>query len=356
MKTLRDLRFLCLSAMLSVAACDDSGTDPALDHVTPAEELELAVLADEGSFDVAMTLTSVTNDVAFARGHSGALQARTLSAEAEAAFAQARAAMLAGDHRKALEMSDIARRLVARALIATGGLPTVEDLIERLEDILLTLDVDVVDDPDALRVELETIIAEAKALLESGDSVGAAARAILGEQRIRFHRGRHHHRGDIAPERARLGVALAGTAVRLAERLINAQIASSDGVSDQADRQQRWLAHAKKMLERAENALSNGRFARALHFAQHAQWSALKAVILPGGITEQEVRGMVELAQGLHEQARVALGDDPTELQVRLWERAGDLIEIGLRKLEAGHKRGVAALWRAAVISNWLMG
>jgi hypothetical protein len=354
MKTLRDLRFLALSALMAAVACDDSGTELALDQVTPAEALELAVLADEGSFDVAVTLTTVMNDVAMVRGNSGALQAQSLNAEAKAAFAEARAAMLAGDHRRALELSDIARRLVARALIATGGLPTVDDLIERLEDILLTLDVDVVDDPDALRVELETIIAEAKALLEAGDSVGAAARAILGEQRLRFHRGRRDHRGDIAPERARLDVALAGSAVRLAERLINAQILSTDvASSDRPDRQQRWLAHAKKMLERAETALSNGHFARALHFAQHAQWSALKAVILPGGITEQEVRDMVELAQDLHKLARAEVGDDP--IKVRLWNRAGDLIEIGLRKLEAGHKRGVAALWRAAVISHWLI-
>ena len=168
------------------------------DELTPQEELQLAVLADQGSFDIAVELTQVMNNVATSRGMGGATQARALNAEARAAFAEARAAMLAGDHRRALEASTIARRLIARALIMTGGVPSVEDLIERLQDILLTIDPEVFDDPDALRAELEVIIAEAQALLASGDSVGAAARAILGEQGTRMRRGRRDRRGDVA--------------------------------------------------------------------------------------------------------------------------------------------------------------
>ena len=350
-------RALALLGLLAVGACDDGTTDPSFENLTAQQQIELAVLADQASFDIAVDLTSVTNDVAMARGHGGALSARAFTADARAAFAEARKAMLAGDHRRALEVSDIARRLIARALIATGGVPAVEDLIERLEDVLLTVDDEVFDDPVALRVELEAIITEAKALLASGDSVGAAARAVLGEQHARLRRGRHHRRGDIAPARARLEVALAGTAVALAERLIADHVVPTDvAETGVPERQTRWLAHAQKMLERAERALANGRFARAVHFAWHAQWSALKAVILPGGITEGELRGMVELAQTLHEQAAVAIGDAPTDLQLRLFNRAGDLIEIGIRKLENGHKRGVAPLWRAAVISRWLIG
>ena len=44
-----------------------------------------------------------------------------------------------------------------------------------------------------------------------------------------------------------------------------------------------------------------------------------------------------------------------SELELRLFRRAGELIEIGIAKLEEGNKRGVAALWRAAVISSWLI-
>lgn len=355
MRKLACSRTLALLGLLAVGGCGESTSDPSFENLTAEQQLELAVLADQASFDIAVEVTTVMNDVAMARGHGGVLSARALNADARAAFAEARKAMLEGDHRRALEVSDIARRLIARALIATGGVPAVEDLIERLEDILLTMDDEVFDAPEALRAALEAIIAEAHALRAGGDSVGAAARAILGEQHVRLRRGRRDRRGDIAPERARLEVAFAGTAVALAEGLVADHVVPTDvAESDVPERQNRWLAHAEKMLERAEQALSNGRFTRAVHFAQHAQWSALKAVILPGGITEGELQAMVELAQTLHEQATTAVDENPTELRLRLLNRAGDLIEIGIRRLEAGHKRGVAALWRAAVILRWL--
>ena len=44
-----------------------------------------------------------------------------------------------------------------------------------------------------------------------------------------------------------------------------------------------------------------------------------------------------------------------SELERRLLQRAGRLIELGKERLEAGHKRGVAALWRASVICSWLL-
>ena len=163
MQTLRDLRFLPLCGLLAIAGCDDVGTDLAFDELTARQQLALSVLADPGSFDIATDLTTVANDVAMTRGNIESGRARGLNADARAAFAEAREAMLAGDHKRALDASSIARRLIARALIATGGVPAAEDLIERLEDILLTMDEEVFDDPDALRAELETIIAEAEA-------------------------------------------------------------------------------------------------------------------------------------------------------------------------------------------------
>lgn len=367
MKIATNRRFFGLLALFALGACDESPTDTAFEAMTLQEEMELSVLADEGAFDVATELSTIATDIAATHGRGGILEARALDADARAAFAEARAAMLAGDHSRALEASRLARRLVARALIATGGVPAVEDLLERLEDLALTIDEDLFDDPDAVRAELEAIVAEARALLASGDSVEAAARAILGEQWARLRRGPFRRAFDIGAPRARLEVQFAGEAVELAERLIADATVPTDAAlsdetesdvapSDVADRQQRWLAHAKRLLERAEMALANGHFARAVHFAQHAQWSALKAVILPGGITGEELRAMVELAESLHEQATETLGDDATELQLRVLERAGNLLEIGIRRLEAGQVRGVAALWRSSVMSAWLIG
>ena len=60
MKTLNYTRIPALLALLAVAACDDAGTDLAFEDLTPEEELELAVLADPGSFDIAVELTDVS--------------------------------------------------------------------------------------------------------------------------------------------------------------------------------------------------------------------------------------------------------------------------------------------------------
>lgn len=354
MKTLGNLRLSALLALFAVAACDDVATDPALQELTPDEQLELSVLADESSYDVATEVATVTMDVAADGGLPGVSDARSLAAQARIAFAQARAAFMASDHREALRLSRLARRLVARALVETGGVPAVEDLIERLEDFLLTIDADLVDDPEALRAELEAIIAEATALLEAGDSVEAAARAILGDQRLRHRRGHRDRPFHVGEDRARLEVAFADRSVALADRLITSDAAATE--AEIADRQNRWLTHAERLLAMATRALENGRYGRAVHFAHHAQWSALKAVILPGGVTEEELRTMVDVAETLLAEAEASLGDEPTELQLRVFNRAGHLFEIGVRRLEEGKKRGVAALWRSSTMSAWLIG
>lgn len=346
-------RLSALLALSAFVACDEGGIEPALQDLSFDEQAELSVLEDQGSYDVAVEVAAVATDVASAHGHAAAGEARAFNAEARTTLAEARSAWLAGDHAEALRLSRLARRLVARSLVATGGVPVVEDLIERLEDALLTTDEELVDDLDALRDELEQIIAEAEALLASGDTVGAAARAILGEQRLRHRRGRPDRPFRIDPNRARLEVGLAGTSLELAKRLIDADATVAAEVHD---RRNRWLAHAERMLAVAEHALGQGLFGRAAHFARHAQWSALKAVILPGGITDEEVRRMVEVAEALLQEAEASLGDAPTELARRIFNRATDLFEIGVRRLEAGQKRGVAALWRSATMSGWLIG
>jgi HEPN domain-containing protein len=201
--------------------------------------------------------------------------------------------------------------------------------------------------------ELGSLADQARDRLAAGDSLGAGERALLGEQRARLRRGRHDHRGDVLPERARLSVTLAETAVSLAERLIAANdIPVTDAASD---RQNRWLAHARRMLDRAQTALANGHFARAVHFAQHAHWSALKAVVLPGGVSDEEIRAMIDLADELYAQAEAVVGDDSPELRRLLLKRAARLIELGKARLEQGYVRGVAALWRASVLCDWLV-
>jgi HEPN domain-containing protein len=340
-----------------LAACEDTSLDPLDQQLTVEESAELALLEDAGSRVAALELTEATN----ASADFGAnTEARRLAVQAQARLAAADAALHSGDRRRALEEAREARRLMARAIVANGGAEAVEALIERIEDLAAQIDDeddDVFDDPATVRARLEEIAAEARAFLDSGELIRAAERALLAEQIVRHHRGRRHFRGDVSPERAELAVSLAATAVQLAERLLNdeATPVRSLATTDVRDHQNRWFVYAQAMLARARFALENGHYARAVHFAWHAQWAALKAVLLPGGVTDEEIRAMVELAHHLYGEAEIAIGDEPTELEARLIARAGRLIELGEQMLEDGFKRGVAPIWRAAVISRWLM-
>ena len=71
MNTSKTQRFSALLAVLAVVACDDVATDPDFGQITPEQQFELAVLEDEGSFEVATALVSVATDVGMARGNPG---------------------------------------------------------------------------------------------------------------------------------------------------------------------------------------------------------------------------------------------------------------------------------------------
>jgi hypothetical protein len=346
---------------LAAAACGEDGLEPLGQNLAIDEAEELVVLEDAGSLEAAVDLTTVTMDVATELGSAGVGEGRVLTAQSAARFNLARGFLLDGNRRRALEEAREARRIAARAIVATGGEDAVLALIEHLEELAHSIDPeddDVFDDPEALAQKLEALAAQARELLEEGHPVAAAERALLGEQLVRYHRGRRGHRGDILEETARLAVSVAGTSVALADSLVADATTPVRqlGAADVRAHQNRWLRHAHRMLERAQAALDAGHYARAVHFAHHAHWSALKAVILPGGVTQEELDAMVDLATVLFAQAEVAVGDDPTVLQARLLGLAGRSIERGVAMLADGKKRGVVAVWRGTVISRWLIG
>ncbi|MEX2048625.1 MAG: HEPN domain-containing protein [Gemmatimonadota bacterium] len=344
----------------AAAACGEGGLDPLSQNLAIDEAAELAVLEDVGSFEAAIDLSTVTTDVATELGMAGSGEGRLLTAQSATRFNLARGFLLDGNRRRALEEAREARRIAARAIVATGGEDAVLALIEHLEELAHSIDPeddDVFDDPEALAQKLEALAARARELMEAGHTVAAAERALLGEQLVRYHRGRRGHRGDVLEATARLAVSVAGTSVALADSLVADDTTPVRQLAaDVRTHQNRWLTHAHRMLERAQVALDAGYYARAVHFAHHAHWSALKAVILPGGITQEELDAMVELATVLFAEAEVAVGDDPTSLQARLLAIAGRSIERGVAMLEDGKKRGVGAVWRGAVISRWLVG
>jgi len=353
MRKIKAHQIATLLGMLALGACEDSGTGSALDTLGTDEAVELAVLGDVGAIEVAVELGNTANDAAVRFGVAGAAEGRGLSHQASVRFALASEALRSGDRRRALEESRQARRFLARAIYATGGVDAVLALVERVEELALLAaeDGEDFDVPDELAAKLAALAAEARELFDAGEYVQAAERALLGEQIAR------HFRRNVDPERARLVVSLAETAVALADRLVenDSMPVRTLGVSNVREHQNRWLWHAHRMLEKAQQALAAGNWARAVHFSEHAHWSALKAVILPGGVTQPELDAMVELAHHLYAEAETAVGDDPTELQARLLLRAERLIATGEAMLADGKKRGVALVWRGAVISRWLM-
>jgi hypothetical protein len=149
--------------------------------------------------------------------------------------------------------------------------------------------------------------------------------------------------------RVQLAVALGGEAVELAARLLEPR----------ADEQQkRLLAEAQELQRQAEAALQEGQFGRAMQLAESASQTALKAVVLPGGITDQEVRMIRDVALDLLGKAKQAVERDPTQMKRHLLSVAEQLFREGTEQLSGprGSERALAALWKSAAISSWLIG
>ncbi len=365
MKTLKTNRTLAFLGMLAVASCDDgTPTDPAVEELfTLAETIELDVLASTGSIDVALELADASNIVASNRGDVRAEDGRRFHDRARSRFTDAQDDLARGDRRAAIDKARDARQLVVRSIEATGGQRAVVAMVERLEAVASTIgeDVDSFVTPAEVAAELNVIALSARDALSRGDTARAGERAVFGGQRTHDRRtdgrrGRdrgtdrtgNDRRSDVGPDRAELAIQLGVTAVALAERLLENDVLD--------DEQTRYLETAHELLEKARTAFAEGQFGRAVHFAEAASWSALKAVVLPGGITEEELREMVDLAKSLLEEARAAIGDAPTEIEVSMFERAQRLIEFGENAINEGKQRGVGPVWRGAVISAWLIG
>ena len=364
MKTPKPNPTLAFLGILAVAACEDgTPTAPIVDELLTLDEtIELEVLASMANIDVALELVDASNNVASSLGDVRAQDGRELHERARLRFTDAQDDLARGDRRGALDKARDARRLVVRAIEATGGGRAVAAMVERLEAIASTIgeDVDSFDDPTDVATELNRLALSARAALSRGDTTRAGERAVLGDQRTHDRRAHDRSRdrrtgrpgndrgSDVGPRRAELAIQLGATAVTLAERLLETDVVS--------DEQSRFLATAHELLGKARAAFAEGHYGRAVHFAEAASWAALKAVVLPGGITDEEMRAMIDLANSLHEEARGAIGDAPTELQIAMFERAGRLIELGEKMIAEGKQRGMGPLWRGAVISSWLIG
>ena len=159
----------------------------------------------------------------------------------------------------------------------------------------------------------------------------------------------HRPDGRGRPDRSRraeLAVELGAEAIALAEELIGA-----DATADE----NRHLEHAKALQRRAEAALEAGREAAAVQLAQAAQLAALKAVVLPDGVTEEEVARIAAFAEDLLEQARAAVGGDASAVQQHLLALAERFFAAGSEQVVQGAIRGIVALWKSATLSSFLI-
>lgn len=155
-------------------------------------------------------------------------------------------------------------------------------------------------------------------------------------------------RGPGGERRAALAVELAERSVAHAERLLEG--------TEPEDVQLRHLDRAREALRRAEAALEEGRPVAAAELARVARTAALMAVVLPRGVSPEEARAILDLAEELIEQARAALGPEASDLETHLLTLAGRLFDAGSQAVADGATRGVVLLWTSAALAAVLIG
>jgi HEPN domain-containing protein len=353
MKAIRPFFITALLSLLPLAACEQGAlTDPADDDLALADlsfedQLSLELLADPATTEAALDLTDTQTGAAFRKGWGPGSNAGRRN-QAEQAFREAGDALAQGDLLRARDRARDGRRLVSESIQLAGGASAIEGMVERTEALttIITADPDAFANPGKLGLQIGKIATMAREASQSGDQVRAGAMGVLAEQAFRHQR--RNHEGDPS-RRASLAVALADEAVGLATRILDEQVPTADA------QQRDFLTTAEEFLAAAKRALEAEEFARAVHLAHQAQWWSLKAVVIPGGVTEEDARFVLELAETLYGQAREAIGSEPTEVEAALLARAARLIEHGKAKLGSGSFRGIGALWKAAVLSSWLL-
>lgn len=349
MKTRDALRILPLLGALALAACDADGpTDPLVDGPTLAEEdqIALAVLEDPEAVEAGLALAQ--GPVAAGRrhgmSHGSPAWAEQEMTRARLMFQEARQLVAAGDTAGALNRAREARRLVAGAAEAAGGHRAMWGMVERAEVLADEVAGDPAGyaDPVRLQQQLHNLGERARVRLQNGDMLGAGAWAVLGEQ----HRRRHQIRepGD-CPGGTPVAVELAATAVELATGILD-----EEGATDE---QLRFLEEAAEFQLAAAEALAAGDEGAAVHLSNLAVWSALKAVVLPGPVSDDEIAYILGLAQDQYE---AAAATEPEGTAATLLDRAEALLASGTEMLEDGWVRGICRLWRSAVISTWILG
>ncbi|MGD2120521.1 MAG: hypothetical protein PVJ76_02195 [Gemmatimonadota bacterium] len=354
MKTKNTHAALTVLGILLLAGCQDGGpAEPRLQDLDLEleDQIALELLADPATSETALELAGVQTSAAQRNGWAWGSNQNQRS-QAQQRFREAEEALAQGDQVRAMERAREGRQLVAQAIELAGGPQAIVGLVEHLEALpaMLAADPAAYVNAGKLGLQIGQVAERARNALQAGDRTRAGALGVLGEQAFRHsHQHQYLNQLDLGITRAELAIDLGAEAIGLAEEILN-KLSSADTES------QEYLNTAGEFLAQAEAALETGEEARAAHLAHLAQWWALKAVVLPGGITDEEARFILGLAETSLADAKEALsGVETTALQAALLERAERLLERGKEKLGNGECRGLGALWQSAVISSYLL-
>ncbi|HSG07036.1 MAG TPA: hypothetical protein VLA36_01675 [Longimicrobiales bacterium] len=352
MSTSRIFTALPLAGLLLLTACQ--GGEPTApfaddDFLTEEDAIALDVLSFDGAIEAALAVAYGPVE-AMGRhgrgyGHGAGVAAANDAIQARLRFQEAVRLMENHDSTGALVRAREARRLVARAGQSAVGGRFAVGAAERIEAMLGWIEDDpgFYHDPMGLFGELNRLAEQARLRLHQHDSLGAGELRVLAEQRVR-QRSRDGEHG-FGLGNADISVALGASAVALATRLLDEQGAD--------DEQLRYLEAAVEYQRAAEAALDAGWVGRAIHLSDLAEWAALKAVVLPGGVTVAETYAMLELAESLY--AEAAAGE-LSERETILLQRARAMMDHAIDALASGSVRPVVPLWRASVICFWIAG
>ncbi len=322
---------------LHMAGCTDTPSDPGFDNMPPIEDVEIDLATDP---DLTFALIEDVSSVMTANMTAAA--AVEIST-AESLFNQARVELTRGDYERVRSLGDQAREALGRGLSRGRDLSSLDNYIDRLRHLRRRLAAGGTDDfdrPNDLTRDIDRLLGDATAALNRGDHATAGKRAVEGHERADRSRARRH---DGNPEKgARLAVAMAAQAVALANRLL-------DG-TEISERQQHLLDTAARLANSSAEAFQSGQFRRAIMLGHKAVSVSLMAVVRPDGVTDDEVRALIELAESQLEAARAALALEPNEDLQKLLNRAVEAFEAGVRHIENGNTRGIQLIWKAAVV------
>ncbi|MFQ5888764.1 MAG: hypothetical protein ACE5JR_01790 [Gemmatimonadota bacterium] len=341
MGTPRKSAVLALLLAGGLAACGDSPTEPDPSAPGIGGDVEAQVAGDSLLAAVAL------EDIALSLGASPDAITGPL-AEAEGLFDEARLASLDGDPETARRRAREARLELARHLLETRGEEVVDELFARVETIrdrLAEASAEF-DRIDQLEQVLTELLEQARAFEAEGQPVHAVERLILALQVTDHFRLRHDTLRHITLAYARLQIARGIRAVELSARLIG---------DDPTPVQERIQAHAVELVRRAQAVLEFGALRRAALLSWRGQEYALIAVLGAERPTQEDARLLLEVATRLIEEARAAIGEDPTPAQEAILALAIRLREAGIAKLESGQWRGVGLLWQSAVTAAVLV-